>query len=146
MTSKQLSPAEADAFGRELDALRLAELFYCRLFDMHPALRQLFRGDLRLQQERLATMLGVLVADLEHIEDLRPLLHALGERHAGYGVQEAYYATFGEALMWSLQRVLWSDFTPEIEEAWRAAFKMMAAEMKAGAVREPALQRPAQPR
>jgi hemoglobin-like flavoprotein len=115
------------------DAMRLAELFYSRLFDMDPALRQLFTGDLTLQQRRLAAMMETLVADLDRVESLRPVLRELGRRHAGYGVTDAQYATFSEALMWALQRVLWSDFAPEVEEAWRAAIRMMAEEMKAGA-------------
>jgi hemoglobin-like flavoprotein len=46
------------------------------------------------------------------------------------GVADADYATFGDALAWALHRVLWSDFTPEVEEAWRAAYKLMAETMK----------------
>jgi hemoglobin-like flavoprotein len=115
------------------DAMRLAELFYSRLFEMTPPLRRLFRGDIREQQGRLAAMLGTLIADLDRVEDLRPALRELGRRHALYGVRPEHYATFGEALMWALQRVLWSDFTPEVEEGWRAAYRLMAAEMQAGA-------------
>jgi hemoglobin-like flavoprotein len=117
----------------EPDAMRLAELFYSRLFEMEPPLRRLFRGDITAQQARLAAMLGTLVADLDRLEQLRPALRELGQRHAAYGVTHAHYGTFGEALMWALHRVLWSDFTPEVEEAWRAAFKLMATEMQAQA-------------
>jgi hemoglobin-like flavoprotein len=115
------------------DAVRLAELFYSRLFDMAPPLRQLFRGDMTQQQQRLATMLNTLVEDIDRADELRPVLRDLGLRHAAYHVREDDYAVFGEALMWALQRVLWSEFTPETEEAWRSAFKMMAGEMTAGA-------------
>lgn len=115
------------------DAPRLAELFYTRLFEMAPPLRQLFQGDLKLQQQRLATMMGTLVEDLDRLEQVRPLLHDLGARHTRYGVTDAQYETFGDALMWAFQRVLWSDFTPDVEEAWRAAYRLMAEEMKAGA-------------
>ena len=115
------------------DAMRLAELFYSRLFDMAPPLRQLFRGDLTLQQQRLVTMLGTIVEDLDRLEGLEPTLRELGERHARLGILDAHYATFGDALMWALQRVLWSDFTPEVEDAWRAAYRVMAETMTADA-------------
>jgi hemoglobin-like flavoprotein len=115
------------------DAPRLAELFYSRLFEMAPPLRQLFQGDLKLQQQRLATMMDTLAADIDRVEELRPVLHDLGTRHARYGVTDAQYELFGDALMWAFQRVLWSDFTPDVEEAWRAAYRLMAEAMKAGA-------------
>jgi hemoglobin-like flavoprotein len=122
---RQLSP----------DAERLAELFYSRLFDLAPQLRHLFRGDMTLQQKRLATMLGALVADLEKREVLGPTLNDLGQRHATYGVHEEDFEVFGEALVWALQRVLWGDCTPDVEEAWRAVYREIATAMKAAASR-----------
>jgi hemoglobin-like flavoprotein len=112
------------------DAPRLAELFYTRLFELAPPLRGLFRGDLDLQQKRLATMLGTLVADIDDPASLEASLGELGARHARYGVHPEQYALFGDALMWALQRVLWGDFTPEVEEAWRAAYRLMAQGMQ----------------
>ena len=59
-------------------------------------------------------------------------------RHAGYGVQEAHYATVGEALVWTLARGLGASFTPETQAAWVATYEALAGAMQRGAQRKAA--------
>ena len=42
-----------------------AELFYGRLFDLDPALRPLFKGDMAEQGRKLMQMIGVAVDNLD---------------------------------------------------------------------------------
>lgn len=114
-------------------AATVAERFYQRLFELDPALRPLFRGDLQQQGEKLMTMLAVAVNGLNQPDALVPAVRALGQRHAAYGVQTHHYATVGEALLWTLAQMFGPAFTQEVREAWIAAYTLLAGVMQEGA-------------
>ena len=59
-------------------------------------------------------MLAMAVNGLENLDMLAPQLMALGDIHAGYGVKDYHYKTVGEALIWTLERGLADQFTPEV--------------------------------
>jgi hemoglobin-like flavoprotein len=107
-----------------------AALFYRRLFELDPALRPLFKGNLKEQGRKLMDMLRLAVRGLDRMEVLLPTLHALGSRHAGYGVKKRDYETVGEALIWTLEQGLGPSFTPEVAEAWTTLYKLVADTMQ----------------
>lgn len=107
-----------------------ADIFYNRLFELDPALRPYFKHDMAEQKAKLMTTLAFAVAGLKQPEKLLPAVRQLGRRHAGYGVQTAHYQTVGEALLWTLGQGLGELFTPEVEEAWTAAYTLLAATMQ----------------
>ncbi len=107
-----------------------AALFYDHLFAADPALRTLFKSDLQHQGERLMTMIGAAVGLLDQPARLVPVLRALGERHAGYGVRPAHYDTVGTALLRTLRDGLGTAFTPAVEQAWRAMYGLVSREMQ----------------
>jgi len=115
-----------------------AVLFYQRLFELDPSLRQMFRGDMTEQRKKLMQMLTAAVKGLDHLDRLVPVVQDLGRRHTGYGVQESHYETVGEALLWTLEMGLGRNFTPEVKEAWTAVYTLLATTMK-DAARESAL-------
>ena len=117
------------------DVDRAAELFYTRLFEEDPTLRELFTGDVAAQGKRLMTMMGTAVEKLDELEAMTPMLYELGQRHVNYGVQARHYETFRDALMWTLQNVLGADFYPEVEEAWGAFLEFLSHAMIAGATK-----------
>lgn len=110
-----------------------AALFYGRLFELDPALRPLFRGDLRAQGEKLMTMIGAAVAGLDEPATLIPVLRDLGRRHAAYGVKDAHYGTVAAALLWTLEQGLGPAFDDRARGAWTAAYGLIAATMQQGA-------------
>ena len=110
-----------------------ADMFYERLFYMAPSLRRMFPEDMRDQKRKLMVMLAAAVNGLENLDALAPVLMQLGARHAGYGVQDQHYKVVGEALIWTLERGLADQFTPEVERAWVRVFLLVAATMQAGA-------------
>ena len=112
-----------------------ADLFYARLFELDPSLKPLFRGDLKRQGAMLMSMIATAVRGLSNPDGLIPVLRNLGQRHAGYGVTDAHYATVATALVWTLEQGLSADFTPEVREAWVAANELMA-DTKMQAARE----------
>lgn len=116
-----------------------AALFYGRLFELDPSLRGMFHGDMAEQGKKLMTMLGLAVAGLDDLGKLEPALAALGARHVGYGVADEHYDTVGAALLWTLEKGLGPEFTPEVKEAWATVYGMLAGAMKAGAERKAAI-------
>jgi hemoglobin-like flavoprotein len=112
---------------------QVARLFYSRLFQLDPALRDLFKDDLTKQGQKVVTMLGTLIAGLNRPEQIVPILSALGQRHAGYGVQDSHYATVGAALLWTLERCLGPTFSADMRDAWIALYFVVSRTMIAGA-------------
>src|SRR5215831_13682600 len=109
------------------------KLFYERLFALDPALRPLFKGDMTEQSRTLMRMIAVAVNGLDRLDTIAPALKALGVRHAGYGVRDGHYATVGDALLWTLERGLGESFTPDVAEAWSAAYGLLAQTMQSAA-------------
>lgn len=105
-----------------------ATVFYARLFELDPALRPLFKVDMTLQGRKLMQMLLFAVNGLNEPEKFSVQLHELGERHRAYGAKREDYHTIGAALVWTVQQKLGDDFTEEIEYAWTAAYRLIAAD------------------
>lgn len=110
-----------------------ASLFYSRLFELDPSLRQLFTSDLKAQGRKLMSSIKLIVTGLDGPEGNVPAIRSLGERHAGYGVQPGHYAVVGEALLWALESSLGPAYTPEVEAAWVSAYGYVSALMQEAA-------------
>jgi hemoglobin-like flavoprotein len=101
---------------------QVAELFYTNLFARSPAMRLLFHDDLGVQGGRLMQMFGTAVRNLDNRALLVPTLRELGRRHQHYGVTDAHYEAYGEALLRTLAQGLGIAFTPEVKDAWTDVF------------------------
>ncbi|HYW57531.1 MAG TPA: globin family protein [Polaromonas sp.] len=110
-----------------------ADLFYNRLFTIDPSLRPMFTGNLADQGRMLMSMLGAAVNGLTSLESTIPVVRQLGARHVKYGVRDEHYATVGTALLWTLEQGLAEKFTPEVRDAWTAAYTLLATQMQLGA-------------
>ena len=110
-----------------------AALFYARLFELDPSLRELFHGDMGAQGRKLMQMLALAVNGLDRLETLAPAVRSLGMRHAAYHVRDEHYDTVGEALLWTLGKGLGAEFTAEMQAAWARVYWLLAETMKAGA-------------
>jgi len=106
-----------------------AALFYARLFELDPALRAKFPGDIQEQGARLMAMVAKVVSSLERLETLVPTIRELGVRHGTYGVVQEHYATVGAALVWTLQKGLGPEFTPAVSAAWTTIYSLLANTM-----------------
>jgi len=108
-----------------------AALFYQKLFELDPALRSMFKRDMKEQGRLLMQMIAVAVKSLSNLEKLVPAVEALGRRHSGYGVTARHYATVGEALLWTLEQGLGDDFNADVREAWTLTYLTLAGTMQA---------------
>jgi hemoglobin-like flavoprotein len=109
-----------------------ADLFYDRLFEIAPDVRRLFPSDLAEQKKKLMAMLGTAVAGLKRPDALLPAVRALGQRHAGYGVEAGHFAPVGAALIWTLEQGLGAAFTAEVRDAWVEVYGVLSKTMIEG--------------
>lgn len=110
-----------------------AELFYGKLFELDPALKSLFKGDMKEQGRKLMAMINTAVNALDRLEAVVPAVQDLGRRHVGYGVKDSDYDTVGAALLWTLEQGLGDAFTPDVKTAWADTYGLLASTMKAAA-------------
>lgn len=110
-----------------------AELFYGKLFELDPALKSLFKGDMAEQGRKLMAILNTAVNSLDKLDTIVPAIQDMGKRHVGYGVKDEDYATVGEALIWTLGQGLGDAFTPDVKDAWLETYTLVAETMKAAA-------------
>lgn len=133
-----LGADEVDLLRRSFQAATrdmpdLVDLFYRRLFEIAPETRLLFRGDMALQGEKLKSTLGMMIAQIQDIAMLHPMLADLARRHVRYDVVPRHYALVGEALLWAVLRTLGDGFDDRIKGVWRAAYQGIAEAMIAAA-------------
>jgi nitric oxide dioxygenase len=97
MTSEQVKAIQ-DSFAKAAPiSEQAAEIFYGRLFEIAPALKPLFRSDMKEQGKKLMAMLTVVIDGLSSLEAVLPAASALAKRHVGYGVKATDYAPVGDA-------------------------------------------------
>jgi hemoglobin-like flavoprotein len=106
-----------------------AALFYGRLFEIAPSVKPLFRGDMAEQGRKLMATLTVVVNGLGNLEAILPAASALAKRHVGYGVKPIHYAIVGDALLWTLERDLGEQWTPDLAAAWADAYGVLSEYM-----------------
>jgi len=136
MTPQQIALVQASFAEVVPIAGTAADLFYARLFEIAPDVRRMFPDDMALQKKKLMVMLGTAVNGLSRLDALLPAVHALGERHAGYGVQVEHFVPVGAALLWTLKQGLGDAFTPAVEEAWTIAYDVLSGAMIEAMIRK----------
>lgn len=106
-----------------------AQLFYKRFFELAPDVQPLFKSELKTQGIKLFQVISFTVCSLDNMDELLPLLQDLGRQHVKYGAGVHHYGYVGEALLWTLEKVLKEDFTPEIQQAWTDVYRVMSDTM-----------------
>ena len=115
-----------------------AEIFYHRLFDIHPEVKPYFKGNMKEQGKKLITMIDTTVSSLDNLDALMKPLKQSGKAHEGYDVKPEDYDKVSDALLWTLEKELGDDFTAETSEAWAVAYTVISSVMIDGARNMPA--------
>jgi hemoglobin-like flavoprotein len=58
-----------------------------------------------------------------------PAASALATRHVGYGARKEHYPVVGAALLWTLEKGLGDGWTPDVADAWTAAYGTLSGFM-----------------
>ncbi|MGY2079651.1 globin domain-containing protein [Modestobacter sp. SYSU DS0657] len=115
--------AKAAAHGDEVPLW-----FYSHLFLTHPETRDLFPVSMAHQRDRLFAALGEVVARVDDLDSLVPILQQLGRDHRKFGAVAAHYPAVGASLLATLEH-----FDDEWDDAlaadWTAAYQLIAQVM-----------------
>jgi len=114
-----------------------AVMFYDRLFEIAPAVKDMFPSDMREQRRKLMAMLAIVVNGLSSLEMILPAASALATRHVAYGAKAEHYPVVGDALLWTLEKGLGAEWTADVADAWRAAYATLSEFMITQAYRRP---------
>jgi len=129
MTPEQVSLVQQSFSKVAPIADTAAVLFYDRLFEVAPQVKGMFPADMTDQRKKLMATLAVVVNGLSNLESILPAASALATRHVAYGARPEHYPVVGATLLWTLEKGLGEAWTPDIAEAWTAAYGLLSGYM-----------------
>jgi len=106
--------------------------FYSHLFLSHPETRQMFPVSMAHQRDRLFSALGDVVARVDDLDALVPILQQLGRDHRKFGTVAAHYPAVGASLLATLEHFD-DQWSPELAKDWSEAYTLVAEVMIAAA-------------
>jgi hemoglobin-like flavoprotein len=89
----------------------------------------MFPIDMTEQRKKLMATLAVVVNGLNNLEAVLPAASALAKRHVSYGAKPEHYPVVGGALLWTLEKGLGAAWTPDVADAWTAAYGTLSGYM-----------------
>src|SRR3954452_13305999 len=110
--------------------------FYSHLFLSHPETRQLFPVSMAHQRDRLFGALGEVMARVDDLPALVPILQQLGRDHRKFGALAAHYPAVGASLLATLEHFD-DEWTAELAASWTEAYGLIA-DVMIGAAEEDA--------
>jgi hemoglobin-like flavoprotein len=129
MTPDQVKLVQ-DSFAKVVPISEAAAvLFYDRLFEIAPQVKAMFPADMTEQRRKLMVMLAAVVNGLGNLQSILPAASALATRHVAYGAKAEHYPVVGAALLWTLEKGLGDGWTPELADAWGAAYGTLSGYM-----------------
>jgi len=109
--------------------LTITQTFYKRLFEAHPALKNVFNMTHQETGVQPRSLAGAVYAYAAHIDDLSVLAAAvenIAQKHASVQVKAEHYPIVGEFLLKAIKEVLQDAATDQILQAWAEAYQFLA--------------------
>lgn len=129
MTARQIQLVKESWSYVIVKSNEAGQLFYSRLFEVAPAVRPMFKGDVKEQSRKLMSMVTLVVSKLDKLDQVINEVKALGARHNKYGTKGEHYAVVGQCLIWTLSQGLGDRWNKETEEAWLQAYATLSGAM-----------------
>ena len=107
----------------------LTSHFYNRMFTHNPELKNIFnQGHQKTgrQQEALAAAVLAYAAHIDDPSVLLPVVARVAHKHVSLGIRAEHYTIVGKHLLASIKEVLGDAATPELIDAWAAAYGSLA--------------------
>ncbi|KAF2434567.1 globin-like protein [Tothia fuscella] len=107
----------------------VTKLFYDNLLDAHPELKNIFNEANQVHLHQPKALAHAVYAYAAHLDDLGALsatVELIAHKHASLYVQPEHYAIVGKYLLEAMQQVLGEAMTPELLDAWTAAYFQLA--------------------
>ena len=129
MTNDQKSIITATVPVLRESGVVLTTHFYKRMFTHHPDLKNMFNMGNQQSGKQQTALANAVLAYAEHIANptvLLPELNQIGHKHISLDIRPEHYPIVGNHLLASIQEVLGEAATPEILDAWEAAYDQLA--------------------
>jgi nitric oxide dioxygenase len=129
MTTEQKQLISATVPVLRENGILLTKHFYNRMFTHNPELKNMFNmGNQQSGKQQTALAMAVL-AYAENIANpgvLMPVVDRIGHKHVSLDIRPEHYQIVGRHLIASIKEVLGEAATPEIVDAWTAAYVQLA--------------------
>lgn len=129
LTPDQLSIVKATVPALEAHGETITRHFYASLFAAHPELLNIFNPANQKtgkQARSLAASVLAYAANIDHPERLGGMVGRIAHKHVSLEVLPEHYPIVGEHLLSAIATVLGDAATPEILDAWAAAYGQLA--------------------
>ena len=107
----------------------ITTVFYRTLFDENPSLFNIFNPANQRnggQARSLAASILTYAAHIDSLSQLGGMVNRIAHKHASLEVQPEHYSIVGDHLLRAIRTVLGEAATPEIIDAWAAAYGQLA--------------------
>ena len=108
-----------EGFHHASSIMMFYDVFYSRLFDVHPLSRPLFKSGLKSQGKFLVKMIGLSLGIIDEPEKFEKTLIKLTESHNERGIKAIEYGIVGEVLFYTIRQCVGEAYTPIAHYAWR---------------------------
>ncbi len=125
MDSRQISIVKESFDKIKPNLSKVSRVFYDRLFELNPELRELFKSDMRVQRKKFVKILTLIVENLHDAKIVGAKIKELAWKHVEYSVKPEDYTTFGEALIFAISAALGDDSTKATKEAWKNSYQTL---------------------
>ena len=89
----------------------------------------MFPDDMTEQRKKLMGTLAVVVGSLTKLDAVLPAASARAKSTSATVPKPEHYPVVGAALLWTLEKGLGESWTPEIADAWTAAYGTLSGYM-----------------
>lgn len=108
----------------------LTDHFYGRMFKHNPELKHIFNMSNQESGAQKAALFAAIAGYAKYIDDLEALQTAverIAQKHTSFHIQPEMYDIVGHHLTETLRELTGELFTTEVEEAWLAAYQLLAS-------------------
>ena len=132
MTNDQKALVSATVPVLKESGVALTSYFYNRMLTQNPELKNVFNMANQVNNRQQTALAMAVLAYAENIENpsvLMPVIDSIAQKHASLNIRSEHYAIVGKHLLASISEVLGEAASPELMDAWTAAYAQLASLM-----------------
>ncbi|KAI0397193.1 globin-like protein [Xylariaceae sp. FL0594] len=129
LTPSQIAIVKATAPVLKEHGVTITTLFYKNMLEANPELRNVFNQANQVGGAQPRALAGAVLAYATYVDDLGKLSAAverIAHKHASLNIQAEQYPIVGKFLLAAVAEVLGDACTPDIVDAWTAAYEVLA--------------------
>lgn len=129
LTAAQTEIVKSTAPILQVHGETITSLFYKNMIGAHPELRNVFNLTHQrtgAQPKALASSVLAYATYIDKLEALGPAVERIAQKHVSLGITPEQYDIVGKYLMEAIAAVLGDGLTPEVADAWTAAYGQLA--------------------